>query len=204
MPTQLNGLMVAIGIALLASAAGSAPAFAAQAQASDPAPAVALPPPSMDDPGQPPADAPTANSDDARNDTHPPLPPESGSNEHLGSMSDANTPVDNADVANAPYTSTDPTPPKPSLTKSADKSERTLTPAEARLVGDRSNVTVHVEDNGDRIEEYRNGGQLTRVKVTPAKGASYEILDSNGDGRLDQKDAPGGVQPVGWTLFKWH
>ncbi|MEO5596621.1 MAG: DUF2782 domain-containing protein [Lysobacteraceae bacterium] len=200
MRTQLNGLMVAIGIGLLASA----PLFAAKSAADNPAPAVALPPPSMDDPGQPPAAAPAVDSNAHRNDAPPPLPPESGSNQHLGSMSDANAPADATDTAKVAYSSTDPTPPKPSLTKSADKSERTLTPAEARLVGERSTVTVHVEDNGDRIEEYRNGGQLTRVKVTTATGASYEILDGNGDGRLDQKDAPGGVQPVGWTLFKWH
>lgn len=204
MRVQLNGLMVAIGICLIAAGAGFAPAFAAAASTGDPAPAVALPPPSMDDPGQPPADATTAKDNAARNEAPPALPPESGSNEHLGSMSEADTPADTAAVANAPYTSTDPTPAKPSLTESANKSTRTLTAAEARLVGEHTTVNVRVEDNGDRIEEFRNGGQLTRVKVTPAKGPSYEILDSNGDGRLDQKDAPGGVQPVGWTLFKWH
>jgi hypothetical protein len=109
--------------------------------------------------------------------------------------------------AKGTLTSTDPTPPKPSITHSAANSPSnspTLSTADARLVGEAASVSVRIMPNGDRIEETRNGGQLTHVKVKPAKGPAYEILDTNGDGRIDEKDAPNGVQPVGWTLFKWH
>lgn len=56
-------------------------------------------------------------------------------------------------------------------------------------------------DNGDTIEEYRVGGQVRMVKITPARGPSYYLYDRNGDGRMDSdKD---GVSPVYWKLYSW-
>jgi hypothetical protein len=54
------------------------------------------------------------------------------------------------------------------------------------------------------IEEYRLNGRLQMVKVTPRVGPSYQLIDTNGDGKLDSHDFEGGVRPVYWTLFEWN
>ena len=57
-------------------------------------------------------------------------------------------------------------------------------------------------DNGDRVEEYRVGGQLRMVKITPARGAPYYLYDKNGDGHFSNS---GGKDPapVYWKLYSW-
>ncbi|MGH8049478.1 MAG: DUF2782 domain-containing protein [Methylococcales bacterium] len=66
-------------------------------------------------------------------------------------------------------------------------------------------VRIRTHDNGDIVEEYRQGGIVTMVKVTPTRGKSYYIMDNNGDGRLDRADAEaaGGVVPVSWIIATW-
>lgn len=39
------------------------------------------------------------------------------------------------------------------------------------------------------LEEYRIGGQLYAIKVTPASGPVYYLVDSDGDGTFDQRSA---------------
>ncbi len=60
------------------------------------------------------------------------------------------------------------------------------------------------EQSGDVIEEYRINGRLQMVKVTPARGKPYQLIDTNGDGKLDSNDFEGKVRPVYWTLFEWN
>lgn len=62
-------------------------------------------------------------------------------------------------------------------------------------------VTRQVAENGDVIEQYRVAGQLRVVKVTPARGPVYYLMDNDGDGRPDD-GAP--VSPVYWKLFDWN
>ncbi len=66
-------------------------------------------------------------------------------------------------------------------------------------------VRIRTNDNGDVVEEYRQGGMVTMVKVTPTRGKPYYIMDNNGDGRLDRADAEaaGGVVPVSWVIATW-
>jgi Protein of unknown function (DUF2782) len=66
-------------------------------------------------------------------------------------------------------------------------------------------VRIRTNDNGDVVEEYRQGGVVTMVKVTPTRGKPYYIMDNNGDGRLDRADAEaaGGVVPVSWVIATW-
>ena len=66
-------------------------------------------------------------------------------------------------------------------------------------------VRIRTRDNGDVVEEYRQGGIVTMVKVTPSRGKPYYIMDNNGDGRLDRADAEaaGGVVPVSWIIATW-
>lgn len=70
---------------------------------------------------------------------------------------------------------------------------------------DTPSVRIRTRDNGDVVEEYRQGGIVTMVKVTPTRGKSYYIMDNNGDGRLDRADAEaaGGVVPVSWIIATW-
>lgn len=58
--------------------------------------------------------------------------------------------------------------------------------------------------SGDVVEEYRQNGRLTMVKVRPLKGPPYTLMDTNGDGRLDAKDGEGPVRPVYWTIYEWN
>jgi hypothetical protein len=66
-------------------------------------------------------------------------------------------------------------------------------------------VRIRTRDNGDIVEEYREGGIVHMVKVTPTRGKPYYIMDNNGDGRLDRADAEaaGGVVPVSWIIAEW-
>lgn len=66
-------------------------------------------------------------------------------------------------------------------------------------------VAVRTEDNGDVIEEYRVGGLMRMVKVTPARGPAYYLIDENGDGRLDASrgNEQNNVSPVYWKLYGW-
>lgn len=64
-------------------------------------------------------------------------------------------------------------------------------------------VAVRTEPNGDVIEEYRVAGQLRMVKVTPARGPAYYLIDENGDGRLDKSKGEGPVSPVYWKIYGW-
>lgn len=44
------------------------------------------------------------------------------------------------------------------------------------------------------LHEYRRDGQVYKVKVVPKKGRPYYLVDSNGDGNLDQMQ---------WVLVSW-
>jgi len=64
-------------------------------------------------------------------------------------------------------------------------------------------VAIRVEQNGDRVEEYRQNGVIYMVKVTPERGPAYYLHDSNGNGRLERNDTLPKVSPVYWTLYEW-
>ena len=63
-------------------------------------------------------------------------------------------------------------------------------------------VTVR-KSEGDTIEEYRAGGRLVSIRVTPAHGIPYVLSDPRGDGsfssRRDSLEFPP-VVPM-WVLF---
>ncbi len=55
------------------------------------------------------------------------------------------------------------------------------------------------------VEEYRINGRLFKVRVTPAVGPSYFMVDTDGDGVMDRRFDKAGQPPVTpqWVLFKW-
>ncbi len=64
-------------------------------------------------------------------------------------------------------------------------------------------VTI-VRRGNETIEEYRVGGQLYMIKITPSKGAPYYLMDTDGDGSLETRrndlENPSVVQ---WRIFTW-
>lgn len=65
-------------------------------------------------------------------------------------------------------------------------------------------VSIRTDGSGDVVEEYRQNGKLYLVKVRPVRGVPYQMMDTNGDGRLDQDDSEGPVRPVYYTLYEWN
>jgi hypothetical protein len=56
----------------------------------------------------------------------------------------------------------------------------------------------------DTIEEYRVNGQLYMVRITPAKGRPYYLIDSDGSGILDtRREALDNPDIVKWRIFSW-
>ena len=54
------------------------------------------------------------------------------------------------------------------------------------------------------IEEYRLGGRLYMVKITPSIGPAYYLIDSDGDGELDvREDEITNSSVPQWVLFSW-
>lgn len=57
--------------------------------------------------------------------------------------------------------------------------------------------------NGDVVTEYRVGGTLAMVKVQPANGPTWYLVDSDGDGRLDRTHGSARDAPVYYKLYGW-
>lgn len=66
-------------------------------------------------------------------------------------------------------------------------------------------VTI-VRTEKEIIEEYRVNGNLYMIKITPAAGPAYYLIDSDGDGQMEGRKMssiynPGQVPQ--WVLFTW-
>ncbi|MGM0553358.1 MAG: DUF2782 domain-containing protein [Pseudomonadota bacterium] len=64
---------------------------------------------------------------------------------------------------------------------------------------------VIIERDGETRREYRVGGRVVMVEVTPAVGPAYYLIDATGDGSLDHRgdDLEPGFVPPSWILFRW-
>lgn len=61
-------------------------------------------------------------------------------------------------------------------------------------------ITI-IQRGGDKIEEYRVSGKLYMVKVTPARGKPYYLVDERGDGRFTRLDhLDSGVRVPQWVI----
>ena len=54
---------------------------------------------------------------------------------------------------------------------------------------------------GDRVEEVRDGGRVVMLKVPPPNGPTYYLMDTTGNGNWTRRDAldPGIRVPM-WTI----
>lgn len=56
----------------------------------------------------------------------------------------------------------------------------------------------------DTVEEYRIGGKLYMVKVTPARGAPYYMIDHKGDGTFTRQDHfSSDIRPPMWVIYSF-
>jgi hypothetical protein len=62
-------------------------------------------------------------------------------------------------------------------------------------------VTVHTEGT-DTVEEYRTGGKLTMIRVTPKNGVPYQVM-ANPDGKLVRDPGVSKVDPVYFKVYEW-
>lgn len=65
-------------------------------------------------------------------------------------------------------------------------------------------VTI-IKKGKDTIEEYRIHNRLYMVKIKPAIGPSYYLIDSDGDGTMDHRrgTVEEGMNIPRWVLFSW-
>ena len=64
-------------------------------------------------------------------------------------------------------------------------------------------VTI-VKSETETREEFRLKGKLYMVKVTPAVGKPYYLVDRQGDGNFIEANIPGPVtKPPMWVIHSW-
>ena len=65
-------------------------------------------------------------------------------------------------------------------------------------------VTI-VKRGSDTVEEYRMGGRLYMMKITPAGGAPpYYLIDHTGDGKFARQNAHDtGLRPPMWVILRF-
>lgn len=70
--------------------------------------------------------------------------------------------------------------------------------------GDSTNVSIRTDANGDTIEEYRRGGTVYMVRVTPKNGVTQTyMVNNNANGSLTHDPKMGPVSPVYYDIYKW-
>lgn len=68
---------------------------------------------------------------------------------------------------------------------------------------DNPEVRSRTVSGGDTIDEYYVAGQLRVVRITPARGPVYYLVDNNADGILDSSKGEGPISPVQYKLLSW-
>lgn len=59
-------------------------------------------------------------------------------------------------------------------------------------------ITKHTEQT---VEEYRMGGRLYMIKITPRVGNPYYLVDDLGDGKFSRQESlDSGVRPPRWII----
>ena len=55
----------------------------------------------------------------------------------------------------------------------------------------------------DTVEEYRVAGKLYMIKVTPAHGVPYYLVDRQGDGKFVRDETQSQIRPPMWVIFSF-
>ena len=57
---------------------------------------------------------------------------------------------------------------------------------------------------GDKVEELRQGGRVVMLKVTPPNGKPYYLVDTTGNGNWMRRDSlDDGVRVPMWPIHTW-
>ncbi len=95
-----------------------------------------------------------------------------------------------------------PAPPPPPMAPQEGEPAPPATPEEGAATPE-PEVTI-IKRKEETIEEYRINGQLYMIKITPAKGYPYYLIDTDGDGTLETRrnelDNPPVIQ---WKILQW-
>lgn len=68
---------------------------------------------------------------------------------------------------------------------------------------DEPQVTI-TKETEQTIEEYRVGGKLYMIKVTPKHGKPYFMVDDRGDGKFARQDSlDTGFRPPQWVIHRF-
>lgn len=61
-----------------------------------------------------------------------------------------------------------------------------------------------IKRGSNKVQEYRINGRLYMVKITPAKGKPYYLVDQTGDGLMVRRSDPLAPQAVPqWVIMKF-
>lgn len=76
-------------------------------------------------------------------------------------------------------------------------------PAMGGASDDSPEVTI-TKQAEQTIEEYRAGGKLYMIKITPKVGKPYYLVDDLGDGKFSrQENLDSGVRPPRWVIHRF-
>lgn len=65
---------------------------------------------------------------------------------------------------------------------------------------DEPQITI-IKRTEQTVEEFRAGGKLYMIKVTPKVGAPYYLVDDKGDGKFSrQENLDSGIRPPRWII----
>ena len=60
------------------------------------------------------------------------------------------------------------------------------------------------QKGADTVEEYRINGKLYKMRITPAKGPAYFLVDPKGDGNFIRADGPDSkIATPTWVIKEW-
>ena len=74
----------------------------------------------------------------------------------------------------------------------------------AASVPQEPDVTI-IQRGKERVEEFRMNNQIYMLKITPAKGYPYYLVDTTGDGNFDTRRPQLNSKPIipQWVLMRW-
>ncbi len=88
--------------------------------------------------------------------------------------------------------------------KDATPLEEPPPPPEVKENAEKEPKITTRKDGDTKIEEFRIRGTLYKMRVTPAKGPAYWMIDEKGDGKFVRVDGPElKVKPAMWTILEW-
>jgi hypothetical protein len=68
---------------------------------------------------------------------------------------------------------------------------------------DEPQITINKQTE-QTVEEYRVGGRLYMIKITPRDGAPYYLVDDMGNGKFSRQEGLDlGVRPPRWVFFRF-